>query len=130
MYLADTSIWIDILNNNASNNSKELFASGKLGLTSTIYLEVLQGSKNTVLFKKIKQVLLEQKFYYLKDQKESYEQAALIYSKCRKKGITIRASIDCLIAQCAIENDLILLHNDQDFERIASVIPEFNQTIC
>lgn len=123
MYLADTSIWIDILNNKTSNNSKELFAFGKLGLTSTIYFEVLQGSKNTVLFKRIQQVLFEQKFYYLKDQKESYEQAALIYYQCRKKGITIRSSIDCLIAQCAIENDLILLHNDQDFEHIASVIP-------
>jgi predicted nucleic acid-binding protein len=42
---------------------------------------------------------------------------------CRKKGITIRSTIDCLIAQTALENDLILLHEDYDFDLMAKVIP-------
>jgi predicted nucleic acid-binding protein len=53
----------------------------------------------------------------------SYVAAAQIYRRCRKKGITIRRGMDCIIAQTAVENDLVLLHNDVDFERISSVIP-------
>ncbi len=45
-----------------------------------------------------------------------------IYFLCRKKGLTIGSAIDCLIAQTAIENNLFLLHNDTDFDRIAKVV--------
>jgi len=38
----------------------------------------------------------------------------------QKKGITIRKTIDCLIAQTAIDHQLILLHHDNDFDKIAS----------
>jgi predicted nucleic acid-binding protein len=41
--------------------------------------------------------------------------AAEIYRTLRRKGITIRNSVDCMIASVAIENDIILLHNDRDF---------------
>ena len=123
MYLTDTSIWIDLFNNNTTEYINKLFENEQLSLSSTIYFEVLQGTKNKNLFNKIKNVLLEQNFYNLQHNHQSYEQAAQIYRSCRKQGITIRSSIDCLIAQCAIENDLILLHNDKDFDKIASIIP-------
>jgi predicted nucleic acid-binding protein len=41
--------------------------------------------------------------------------AAKIYRTLRRKGITIRNSVDCMIASVAIENDILLLHNDRDF---------------
>ncbi len=44
--------------------------------------------------------------------------------KCRTKGITIRSTIDLLIAQTAIDNDVMLLANDSDFLNIAKIIPE------
>ena len=36
-------------------------------------------------------------------------------------------SLDCLIAQCAIENEVILLHNDKEFVQMAGVIPTLKQ---
>jgi hypothetical protein len=57
------------------------------------------------------------------DPVESFAQAAKIYFQCRRKGITVRSTIDCLIAQTAIEHNLLLLHDDRDYEGIASVIP-------
>ncbi len=129
MYLADTSVWIDAFNGNATVHIEKLLLSNTVGLTPVIYTEILQGVSSEKEFNHLQQALHYYHFYELKNPKSSYEQAALIYYKCRKKGITIRSSVDCLIVQCAIENDLILLHNDQDFERIASVVPEFNQTI-
>ena len=56
------------------------------------------------------------------NEKESYSKAANIYFQCRKKGVTVRSSIDCLIVQIAIEHGLKLLHNDKDFEKISTVI--------
>ena len=40
-----------------------------------------------------------------------------------KKGITIRSTIDCIVAQTTIEHDLYLLHHDKDFEIMGKVIP-------
>ncbi len=45
--------------------------------------------------------------------------SAEIYRNLRKKGITIRKPLDCMIASTAIENDMPLLHNDKDFQPIA-----------
>jgi predicted nucleic acid-binding protein len=40
---------------------------------------------------------------------------------CRKNGITVRSTIDILIAQTAIENNLFLFHNDNDYANIAGL---------
>ena len=63
-------------------------------------------------------------FYDLRYGKKSYENAAWLYFKCRKAGITPRSTIDVLIAQIAIDNNLLLFHNDNDFVQIAQVIPD------
>ena len=127
MYLVDSSVWIDYLNNNTSQAVDKLIALERAGLMPLIYTEVLQGAKNQKMFDTYQFYLSAQNFYALKDNKQSFEQSALIYSKCRKKGITIHSTIDCLIAQCAIEHDLILLHNDKDFVRMAGVVPTLQQ---
>lgn len=46
-------------------------------------------------------------------------QAAEIYRSLRKKGVTIRKPVDCMIASVAIEYNIKLLHNDRDFNHIA-----------
>ncbi|MDX8409692.1 MAG: hypothetical protein R8J84_06590 [Mariprofundales bacterium] len=65
-----------------------------------------------------------QHFYHPKDEIRSYAQAARIYFVCRRKGITIRSTIDGLIAQIAIEHHVILLHDDVDFLHMAKVISD------
>jgi predicted nucleic acid-binding protein len=42
-----------------------------------------------------------------------------LYRHLRKKGITIKKSVDCLIASYAILEDMYILHNDSDFTQIA-----------
>jgi len=44
-----------------------------------------------------------------------------VFFDLRRKGMSVRSSVDCLIAQTAIEHGLHLLHNDSDFDRIAKV---------
>ena len=66
---------------------------------------------------------------YLDDQRYAemslggWTEAARIYFELRQRGLTVRSTLDCCIAVVALEHDLTLLHNDQGFERIASIRP-------
>lgn len=127
MYLIDTSVWIDFIRGKPSPAVGQLRAilttEQTAGICPVIYQEILQGSESEQCFKQFRDYFMELNFYHSKDLTGSYAQAAYLYFSCRRKGITIRSTIDCLIAQTAIEHDLILLHSDKDFLRIAEVVP-------
>jgi len=98
-----------------------------VGITDLIFMEILQGAKSEAGFKKLQRYFSTQQFYRFEDPQSSHEAAALIFFSCRRKGITVRSSIDCLIAQCALENELILLHHDKDFKRLEKIVPQLRQ---
>ena len=54
---------------------------------------------------------------------EIHLEAARILFDCRRKGLTVRSSTDCLIAALAMERGGVLLHDDADFDAIAKVRP-------
>ena len=125
MYLVDTSVWLDYFRNR-STQAVELFEeilaeNLPFGITSMIFQEILQGADSPRDFSKLKDYLATQKFYSPLDPILSYEQAADLYFNCRREGITLRGTIDCLIAQIAIEHQLRLLHSDRDFTHMATV---------
>lgn len=124
MILIDTSAFIEFLNHTISPFDKELehLISNEedLALADITITEILQGIKDDKEFNEIKKSLMAFPIYSLKGV-DSYIAAAELYRRCRKKGLTVRSTIDLLIAQIALENDLILLHNDNDFESIAKV---------
>ncbi len=126
MVLVDTSVLIDLFkgnDNEAVRSFKEIIQHQvPFGITSIIYQEVLQGVRTKKEFDILNEYLSTQRFFNPKDQLASYASAAEIYYLCRKKGITIRSTIDCLIAQIALEHKLLLLHNDKDFTLMAPVI--------
>jgi len=95
-----------------------------VGVCNHVYQEVLQGAKDEKEFGQLKEYLNTMDFYELRYGKKSYEDAALLYFKCRKAGITPRSTIDLIIAQIAIDNHLLLLHHDSDFVKISQVIPD------
>jgi predicted nucleic acid-binding protein len=95
-----------------------------LGICNHIYQEVLQGSRNEKEFGILKQYLNAMDFYDVRYGRKSYENAAKLYYKCRKTGITPRSTVDLIIAQIAIDNELLLFHNDRDFVLMAQIIPE------
>ena len=74
-----------------------------------ILAETLQGFKDDREFKAAKKHLLLLPILRLA-QPELYISAAQLYRTCRKQGLTIRKTADCLIAQTAIEHDAHLLH--------------------
>jgi len=127
MILVDTSVLIHFLKGSKSEGCKKLTGvlQNKIpfGINSLIFQEVLQGAGSEKEYLTLKKYLETQRFYHLRDPIESFAEAAKIYLDCRKKGITIRSTIDCLIAQTTLENDLFLLHEDNDFDLMAKVVP-------
>ena len=125
-YLVDTSVWIDYINGTqcAQVDFLDTLLENPLavGLMDMIYMEILQGAKDQNTFDQFRCYFSGQRFYRLQNAEKSHAAAAQIYVDCRRQGITLRSSIDCLIAQCAIEHKLVLLHNDRDFKQMANVI--------
>ena len=91
------------------------------GICSYVYQELLQGARNEQEYNLLKEYLSTLPFYDLRYGKQSFENAALMYLKCRKNGITMRSTLDLIIAGIAIENGLYLLHDDMDFANIAKI---------
>ena len=122
MILVDTSVWIDFLNGKKTlhrNFLHDLLESEEdICLSEIILMEILQGIKEDKLHRDVKDYLLI--FTIVPSiPVESYVHASDIYRMCRKKGLTVRKPVDCLISAVAIENDVALLHNDADFIKIA-----------
>jgi len=126
MILVDTSVLIDLfkgVSNKPANWMREaLNLRIPFGITSVIYQETLQGAKSEKEYALLRDYLSSQIFLHPRNAVKSYEDAARIYFSCRKKGVTIRSTIDCLIAQIALEQNALLLHNDKDFDAMAPII--------
>jgi predicted nucleic acid-binding protein len=122
--LVDTSVWVDFFNgiNNPGTGSlhEMLEAEDPICISDVILAETLQGFRSNEDFESVKTHLLHFQIYSLQSP-EGYIRAAQLYRTCRKQGATIRKTIDCLIAQIALDHGLILLHQDNDFDKIASV---------
>ena len=124
MYLVDTSVLIDFLKGVDTVKSRKFEEILQVQIPFSIsvftYQEVLQGARNTKEYDKLNKYLSTQKIIH--PEKDSYEKAAKLFFTCRKSGITIRSTIDTLIATTAIKNNLILLHSDKDFDNMAGVV--------
>jgi predicted nucleic acid-binding protein len=121
----DTTILINFINGKTDAKTKKF---RELNDQDTPYCipaiccqELLQGARNQSEFDALKRYVMSQEIAVPSDPVETHLEAAHIFYQCRKKGHTIRKTIDCLIAQIVIENEGILLHNDKDFDVIADV---------
>ena len=121
--LIDTSVWSEAFRRkNNSVNSEDTFLfqiiknEEEIFLTGIILQEILTGIKNQKLFDDINNHL--RFFNYVNPTNKDHILAAQLRNDLAKKGITV-ASIDILIAQIAISNNLILASYDSDFEKIA-----------
>ena len=91
------------------------------GICGFVYQEVLQGVRGKKEYDQLDEYLSTMPFYELQNGQESYASAAEMYMNCRKQGISIKSTLTCTIAVLAIENGLHLLHDDNDFNKIARV---------
>ncbi|MGE5838868.1 MAG: PIN domain nuclease [Deltaproteobacteria bacterium] len=118
MVLVDTTVWIDFFEDRSAPHvaALEKFIGDEedLCLCGIILAEVLQGIRSEEEYAKTKEYLDD--LVFLPMQQATFIRAAEIYGSLRKRGVTIRKPVDCMIASVAIEHDIPLLHNDRDFD--------------
>jgi len=121
MLLIDTSVWVKLLRKN-SDEFKQTVTKAIDGrdyyLSRFTQTELLQGCLDEQEWLILSNYLEVQD--YIEPSVDSWTVAARIYYDLRRKGITVRNTIDCCIAATAIEQGLLLLHIDKDFEAISS----------
>jgi len=121
VWLVDSSVWIDYFNGTITPQTDLLDASlGKreLALGDLILCEVLQGFARQSDFELARDTLLELPVYPLGGIVNALK-AAENFQILRRRGVTVRKTIDCLIATFALEHGLTLLHSDGDFDPFA-----------
>ncbi len=118
MIIVDTGVWIDFFRNRHTAEAEWLDANltdPDVGLTDLSLCEVLQGERTEDSVREVRGALLELTVLSTGGIELAMESAA----NCRllrTRGITIRSTIDCLIATFCIREGHQLLHNDRDFD--------------
>ncbi|GIL03242.1 MAG: ribonuclease VapC [Alphaproteobacteria bacterium] len=118
MILADTSAWIDFFANRDLAHVhalKENLIEGRAVVGDLVLVEVLQGFRNPGDLQRAERALVELPTETLCGAAIA-PKAAANYRRLRRRGITVRGTIDVIIATWCIENRVALLHNDRDFE--------------
>ena len=118
MIFVDSSVWIDYFNGKSTREVKKL--DSLLGIESIssgdlILVEVLQGFRNDKDYKIAKNLLTSLTVFNMLDSNIAIKSADN-FRTLRKKGITIRKTVDSIIATFCIQNKLSLLHSDKDFK--------------
>lgn len=118
MILVDSSVWIDYFRGNATTSVElldALLGNEPLAIGDLILTEVLQGFDSAREFNRAKKLLISLEVVELGGQ-EIAIQAAKNFRTLRALGVTVRKTIDTIIATRCIESGYTLLHCDRDFE--------------
>ncbi len=120
--LVDTSVWIDFFAGRDTPQTrifKDAIQEGAdVALTGVILTEILQGVPSDSRFASLRKDLSSFRTLHPVSE-DTYVQAARLYRTGRKRGVTIRSLVDCLIAAIAMDHGAAVLHKDRDYERIS-----------
>jgi predicted nucleic acid-binding protein len=116
--LVDSSVWIGYFNGEKTSQTDRLDSS--LGNTpiimgDLILTEVLQGFQRDKDFKVARDLLLGMPFMAMGGRALALE-SAVNYRYLRRRGVTVRKTIDVMIGTFCIHFELPLLHDDRDFD--------------
>lgn len=127
MIVVDSSVLISFFRGLSTPGADRLAELELLGepfaLPVVCCQEVLQGARDEREWETLDTYLSSQWLLAPADPWETHRRAARIYYECRRRGVTVRSTVDCLIAQLVLDHAGILLHEDGDFERIREIRP-------
>jgi predicted nucleic acid-binding protein len=119
--LVDTSVWIDHINNIQSAPAQRLqeyiggdFEICTCGVIATEFLQGLRKDSSVEVFA----ALFNDMIWLTPVEPGTYLTAATLFRTLRRQGISVRSTVDCLIAVLAVEGDASLLARDRDLESI------------
>lgn len=125
MIVVDSNTWADFFNG-ATNPHAEHLASAlenedDVAVLAIIVTEVLQGFRTDAGFESARRVLVA--LPMIQPTTETHVRAARLFRLLRRKGVTVRGAVDCIVAQTCLDSGAELLSPDSDFEHIARHTP-------
>lgn len=119
--LVDTSVWVDFFNEHPSPEASLLaqLIEDEVALLTcgVVAAEFLQGVRRAETVPDLERHFREMSWLSPREP-ETYVAAATLFRQLRARGVTIRSTVDCVIARLAEENDVILLAKDRDLAAI------------
>jgi predicted nucleic acid-binding protein len=124
MVLVDTSAWIEYLRRTGSPHNayirEAILADRPLAWTEPILFELTAGARSPRRADDLRALLLRGPILPVEGLQD-WEVASQLYRSARSRGLTVRSSIDCLIAAVALRTGSPVLARDRDLESLAQV---------
>jgi predicted nucleic acid-binding protein len=121
MILVDTSAWVEVLRGRADDRYASAVAGDEVVTCLPVMQEVLQGIDDERAFHIAVAAFADIPILENPLARSVFDEAVQIYRRARREAITVRSSVDCLIAVCALRHDATVLHVDRDFTHLARI---------
>jgi len=123
LLLVDTSVWVEFFRADSDFDLESVLEMDEVVTCPPVVQEVLQGFRDAKAYRRAREAMLAFPIVESPMELEVFEEACDLYRTARRVGVTVRSSIDCLIAVCAIRNLLTVLHLDRDFDLLTRTSP-------
>lgn len=129
MILVDSSVWILLFRRRQPLDLDALVDFDDVVTCLPVIQEVLQGFRDERAFRAARESMLALPVVDSPLTLERYDEATSLYRAARRGGVTVRSSVDCLIAASAIAHNLEVLHDDRDFHLLSKVSALRSRTV-
>jgi predicted nucleic acid-binding protein len=123
--IVDTNVWADFFNGGRNAHVDRLASALEqeedIAVIPIVVTEVLQGFRTDGGFERARRLLVS--FPVIHPTLDCHVRAARLFRSLRRKGVTVRGAVDCIIAQTCLDSGAELVSPDADFERIARHVP-------
>lgn len=123
MILVDTSVWIEVFRRDRPLDLEAVAPLDRVVICLPIIQEVLQGFRDERAFRIAQESIYALQLIEAPLRSDLFDDAVQLYRSARRAGVTVRSSVDCLIAACAIRNNVEVVHRDRDYSALAQVSP-------
>jgi len=117
--LVDTSAWIEVFRRPARLTLDALGGIDEVVTCLPVVQEVLQGFRDERAFRVAREAMWALPMVEAPLGPQVVAEAIDLYRQARRAGWTVRSSVDCLIAACALRHDLTVVHRDRDFPQLS-----------
>jgi predicted nucleic acid-binding protein len=129
MILVDTSVWIEVFRTKGPLRIERVVEFEEIVTCLPVIQEVLQGFREERAYRTARDAMTALPIVESPMEESLFIEAAGLYRAARRQGLTIRSSVDCLIAACALRHDMPVLHTDRDYDLLGRISPLVVKTI-
>jgi predicted nucleic acid-binding protein len=121
MWIVDTSVWIAVFRRKDPLDLASIIELDEALTCLPIVQEVLQGFRDERPYRIASDAMRSLPILDNPLGLEVVDAAVDLYRTARRSGVTVRSSVDCLIAASALRHDVGVLHRDRDFKQLSRI---------